>query len=208
MLERLRLRGGMVNPLLQPYLADGGRQWFIWGGRPQRLPPFTPGQGRPTFATAAPRATSTPSAPSPPRPPGRSIGTTSTRSGAGDRSRPQPRHDVDPHHDLQWRRRDRRPRWTSLGSRSSSDPSVGRGRSRRRTDRRIRPLRVVPIAAPRATAPGGRLARHPVPALPVHGHVPSRRPRGGQLLPPPLSQRHHPPGRRRGTHRHPRSPGP
>jgi ATP-dependent helicase YprA (DUF1998 family) len=53
MLERLRLRGGIVNPLLQPYLADGGRQWFIWGGRPQGLPPFTPGQGRPTFTTAA-----------------------------------------------------------------------------------------------------------------------------------------------------------
>ena len=52
-LERLRLRGGIINPLLQPYLDDGGRQWFIWGGRPAGLPPFTPGQGRPTFATSA-----------------------------------------------------------------------------------------------------------------------------------------------------------
>ena len=53
LLERLRLRGGIRHPLLDPFLKEGGRQWFIWGGRPPGLPPFTPGQGRPTFFTAA-----------------------------------------------------------------------------------------------------------------------------------------------------------
>ncbi|WP_395155595.1 DEAD/DEAH box helicase, partial [Ilumatobacter sp.] len=53
LLERLRLNGGIVNPLLQQYLEEAGRQWFIWGGRPLGLPPFTPGQGRPTFMTSS-----------------------------------------------------------------------------------------------------------------------------------------------------------
>lgn len=56
LLERLRIRGGIWNPLLQPYLDDNGRQWHIWGGRPAGLPPFTPGQGRPTFYTTANRS--------------------------------------------------------------------------------------------------------------------------------------------------------
>ncbi|MCP3935641.1 MAG: helicase, partial [Actinomycetia bacterium] len=51
--ERLRLRGAIVHPLLEPYLANDGRLWFVWGGRPHGLPPFTPGQGRPTFATTS-----------------------------------------------------------------------------------------------------------------------------------------------------------
>jgi len=51
--ERLRLRGALMHPLLEPYVREGGAQWFIWGGRPDSLPPFTPGQGRPTFATLA-----------------------------------------------------------------------------------------------------------------------------------------------------------
>ncbi len=49
MLERLRLRGAIANRLLDNYMGDGS-QWFIWGGRSPGLPPFTPGQGRPTFA--------------------------------------------------------------------------------------------------------------------------------------------------------------
>jgi hypothetical protein len=54
LVERLRLRGGLVNSLLDPYINEGGRQWFVWGGRPDGLPPFTPGQGRPVFYTSAP----------------------------------------------------------------------------------------------------------------------------------------------------------
>ena len=54
--DRLRNRGALVHPLLEPYIKEGGRQWFIWGGRPTGLPPFTPGQGRPTFATSAGRS--------------------------------------------------------------------------------------------------------------------------------------------------------
>lgn len=54
LVERLRLRGGLLHPLLDPYVGDGGRQWFVWGGRPDGLPPFTPGQGRPLFFTSAP----------------------------------------------------------------------------------------------------------------------------------------------------------
>lgn len=55
LLERLRLRGGLVNPLLDPYVRDNGRLWHVWGGRPDGLPPFTPGQGRPLFFTTAPK---------------------------------------------------------------------------------------------------------------------------------------------------------
>lgn len=53
LLERLRLRGGLDHPLLAPYFGDDGRQWFVWGGRPDGLPPFTPGQGRPVCYTTA-----------------------------------------------------------------------------------------------------------------------------------------------------------
>jgi hypothetical protein len=56
LLERLRQRGGLHNPLLDPYLSDNGRLWHVWGGRPDGLPPFTPGQGRPLFFTTAPQA--------------------------------------------------------------------------------------------------------------------------------------------------------
>jgi ATP-dependent helicase YprA (DUF1998 family) len=51
--ERLRGSGALFHPLLDPYVREAGRQWFIWGGRPAGLPPFTPGQGRPTFATTS-----------------------------------------------------------------------------------------------------------------------------------------------------------
>ena len=56
MVERLRLRGALTHPLLDPYVREDGALWFIWGGRPDGLPPFTPGQGRPTFATLAPKS--------------------------------------------------------------------------------------------------------------------------------------------------------
>jgi hypothetical protein len=53
--DRFRTNGAVFNPLLDPFVREGGRQWFIWGGRPAGLPPFTPGQSRPTFATSAGR---------------------------------------------------------------------------------------------------------------------------------------------------------
>jgi hypothetical protein len=55
LLERLRLRGGLRHPMLEPYVADNGRIWHVWGGRPDGLPPFPPGQGRPLFFTTAAR---------------------------------------------------------------------------------------------------------------------------------------------------------
>lgn len=55
LLERLRLRGGLRHLLLEPYVRDNGRLWQVWGGRPDGLPPFTPGQGRPLFFTTAPK---------------------------------------------------------------------------------------------------------------------------------------------------------
>ncbi len=55
LLERLRLRGGLRHPLLEPYAKDNGRLWHVWGGRPDGLPPFTPGQGRPLYLTTAPK---------------------------------------------------------------------------------------------------------------------------------------------------------
>ncbi len=55
-LDRLRTSGGIHHPLLEKYVAEGGAQWWVWGGRPTGLPPFTPDQGRPTFATTAPKS--------------------------------------------------------------------------------------------------------------------------------------------------------
>lgn len=54
--DRVRGAGAILNPLLIPFVSEGGKQWFIWGGRPHGLPPFTPDQGRPTFATTAPKS--------------------------------------------------------------------------------------------------------------------------------------------------------
>ena len=54
-IERLRMRGGVVHDFLGNYIEDNGRQWHIWGGRPSGMPPFTPGQGRPVFASTAAR---------------------------------------------------------------------------------------------------------------------------------------------------------
>jgi len=51
--DRLRGNGALHNPLLEPFVAEGGSQWFIWGGRPNGLPPFTHEQSRPTFVSTA-----------------------------------------------------------------------------------------------------------------------------------------------------------
>lgn len=56
LLERLRLIGGLDHPLLRPYIGSGGRPWFIWGGRPDGLPPFTGDQSQPSFFTTAQRS--------------------------------------------------------------------------------------------------------------------------------------------------------
>jgi len=53
LVERARLRGGIHHPFLDPYIADNGRTWHIWGGRPDGMPPFVRGISRPTFATTA-----------------------------------------------------------------------------------------------------------------------------------------------------------
>ncbi len=53
LLERMRLQGGLHHELLEPFLEHGGRSWFLWGGRPAGLPPFTADQGRPSFFTTA-----------------------------------------------------------------------------------------------------------------------------------------------------------
>jgi ATP-dependent helicase YprA (DUF1998 family) len=51
--DRLRGSGAIHHPLLTPFVREGGPQWFIWGGRPDGLPPFTPDQSRPTFVSTA-----------------------------------------------------------------------------------------------------------------------------------------------------------
>ena len=51
--ERMRTSGALFHPLLDLYVREGGRQWFIWGGRPLGLPPFAQGQSRPVFVTNA-----------------------------------------------------------------------------------------------------------------------------------------------------------
>lgn len=51
--DRLRGSGAIHHRLLEPFVREGGAQWFIWGGRPDGLPPFTPDQSRPTFVTTA-----------------------------------------------------------------------------------------------------------------------------------------------------------
>ena len=52
-LERLRIRGGVLHEFLDEYVQDNGRQWHIWGGRASGMPPFTPGQSRPVFPSTA-----------------------------------------------------------------------------------------------------------------------------------------------------------
>ena len=51
--DRLRGAGAIHHRLLDSFVREGGAQWFIWGGRPDGLPPFTPDQSRPTFVTTA-----------------------------------------------------------------------------------------------------------------------------------------------------------
>jgi hypothetical protein len=49
LLERLRLRGGILHPWLVPYIVEDGNAWRIWGGRPDGMPAFPTGYSRPSF---------------------------------------------------------------------------------------------------------------------------------------------------------------
>lgn len=51
LLARLRQRGAIFHPWLEPYVAADGEQWHIWGGRPDGMLAFPSGQSRPAFIT-------------------------------------------------------------------------------------------------------------------------------------------------------------
>src|SRR4029077_20564975 len=53
-LERLRLQGGILHQWLWKYVQEDGKQWRIWGGREDGMPPFAAGQSRPRFVTTRP----------------------------------------------------------------------------------------------------------------------------------------------------------
>ncbi|MCK9904166.1 RNA helicase [Parafrankia colletiae] len=55
LLERLRVRGGVRHRWLDGYLAQGGRRWMVWGGRPEGMPAFPDGISAPAFALSSPR---------------------------------------------------------------------------------------------------------------------------------------------------------
>ncbi len=56
LLTRLRLRGGVYDPLLEPYLARSGTGFMLSKEQAPLLTPFTPDTNRPLFITNAPRA--------------------------------------------------------------------------------------------------------------------------------------------------------
>ena len=51
LLERLRLRGGILHQWLTAYVTEDGNPWRLWGGRPAGMPVFLPDQSRPSFFT-------------------------------------------------------------------------------------------------------------------------------------------------------------
>lgn len=50
--ERLRTQGAIEHPWFERYLAEHGRRWMIWGGRPDKeaMPSFPTGRAAPAFA--------------------------------------------------------------------------------------------------------------------------------------------------------------
>ena len=50
-IERLRLRGGVLHPFLDGYIEDDGRRWLIWGGANALAPKFPKGISAPSFFT-------------------------------------------------------------------------------------------------------------------------------------------------------------
>lgn len=51
LLERLRLKGGILHSWLEPYVVEDGNPWRLWGGRVAGMPVFLPDQSRPSFFT-------------------------------------------------------------------------------------------------------------------------------------------------------------
>ncbi|MBL7502026.1 DEAD/DEAH box helicase [Frankia sp. CNm7] len=55
LLERLRIRGAVYHHWLDKYLAEGGRRFRIWGGRPNGMPAFPRSLAAPAFLMTASR---------------------------------------------------------------------------------------------------------------------------------------------------------
>ncbi|MCA9587092.1 MAG: DEAD/DEAH box helicase [Myxococcales bacterium] len=55
LLTRLRLRGGVCDPLLDPYVASGGNTFLLSKRQAPLLSPFGPATSRPLFLTNAPK---------------------------------------------------------------------------------------------------------------------------------------------------------
>ena len=51
LLERMRLRGAILHPWLEPFVLEDGNSWRLWGGRVSGMPAFLPDQSRPSFFT-------------------------------------------------------------------------------------------------------------------------------------------------------------
>ncbi|MBK7823494.1 MAG: DEAD/DEAH box helicase [Tessaracoccus sp.] len=56
LVTRLRLRGGVFDPLLERYVASGGNAFMLTKQMTPLMSPFARGTGRPTFLTSAPRS--------------------------------------------------------------------------------------------------------------------------------------------------------
>jgi DEAD/DEAH box helicase domain-containing protein len=56
LVTRLRLRGGVFDPLLERYVASGGNAFMLTKQQAPLMSPFARGTGRPTFLTSAPKS--------------------------------------------------------------------------------------------------------------------------------------------------------
>lgn len=57
-LERMRERGAIAHEWFNKYIAEDGRRWQVWGGRPRGsgMPAFPPGREAPAFPRVGPHA--------------------------------------------------------------------------------------------------------------------------------------------------------
>lgn len=57
-LERMRERGAIAHEWFSKYIAEDGRRWQVWGGRPRGsgMPAFPPGREAPAFPRVGPHA--------------------------------------------------------------------------------------------------------------------------------------------------------
>ena len=57
-LERMRERGAIAHEWFAKYIAEDGRRWQVWGGRPRGrgMPAFPPGREAPAFPRVGPHA--------------------------------------------------------------------------------------------------------------------------------------------------------